>query len=275
MKNAPNSRVNLDKAIERFAGNALRAAEIRGLMANAIVAQMIGEGVVKGGSGLRFRYGEKLTRMTMDLDTAWRTGLDEFLKSLSAKLEEGWNGFTGEIKILRQASPRGIPFDYVMQPCDVKLKYRGSPWYTVNLEVGHNEIGDADECDKVEMPQVMEEVFEFAALPKPSPIPAMRLEYQVAQKLHGVSAPGSKRAHDLIDLQLIMANAEIDYKRAAELCRKLFTYRQVHTWPPRIVKGENWETMYTGQMRDLPILSSVDEAINWANELITRIENAK
>ena len=275
MKNAPNSRVNLDKAIERFAGNALRAAEIRGLMANAIVAQMIGEGVVKGGSGLRFRYGEKLTRMTMDLDTAWRTGLDEFLKSLSAKLEEGWNGFTGEIKILRQASPRGIPFDYVMQPCDVKLKYRGSPWYTVNLEVGHNEIGDADECDKVEMPQVMEEVFEFAALPKPSPIPAMRLEYQVAQKLHGVSAPGSKRAHDLIDLQLIMANAEIDYKRAAGLCRKLFTYRQVHTWPPMIVKGENWETMYTGQMRDLPILSSVDEAINWANELITRIENAK
>ena len=274
MKNAPNSKVNLDKAIERFAGNALRAAELRGLMANAIVAQMIGEGVVKGGTGLRFRYGEKLTRMTMDLDTAWRTGLDEFLKSLRAKLEEGWNGFTGEIKILRQAAPRGIPFDYVMQPCDVKLKYRGAPWYTVNLEVGHNEIGDADECDNVEMPLVIEEVFQFAALPKPSPIPAMRLEYQVAQKLHGVSAPGSKRAHDLIDLQLIMANEEIDFRRAGELCRQLFKYRQVHTWPPVIEKGENWEATYAGQKKDLPILSSVEEAVEWANELIARIENA-
>ena len=39
---------------------------------------------------------------------------------------------------------RGIPFDYVMQPCDVKLKYLGIPWFTVQLEVGHNEIGDAD-----------------------------------------------------------------------------------------------------------------------------------
>lgn len=37
---------------------------------------------------------------------------------------------------------RGIRFDYVMQPCDVKLKYLGIPWFTVQLEVGHNEIGD-------------------------------------------------------------------------------------------------------------------------------------
>ena len=42
----------------------------------------------------------------------------------------------------------------------------------------------------------------------------MRLEYQVAQKLHGASAPSSKRAHDLIDLQLIMANGGIDMELA-------------------------------------------------------------
>ena len=64
MKNAPNSRANLDKAIQRFAGNPLRANEIRNLMANAIVAQMIGEGVVKGGTGLKFRFGEAMSRVT-------------------------------------------------------------------------------------------------------------------------------------------------------------------------------------------------------------------
>ena len=69
MKNAPNSKSNLDRALQRFAGDFARANDLRGQMANAIVAQMIGEGVVKGGSGLRFRYGEKLTRVTMDLDT--------------------------------------------------------------------------------------------------------------------------------------------------------------------------------------------------------------
>ncbi len=44
MKNAPNSRVNLDKSIQRFAGDVARANELRNLMANSIVAQMIGEG---------------------------------------------------------------------------------------------------------------------------------------------------------------------------------------------------------------------------------------
>ena len=51
MKRAPNSKTNLDKAILRFAGEVRRSNELRSLMANAIVAQMIGEGVVKGGSG--------------------------------------------------------------------------------------------------------------------------------------------------------------------------------------------------------------------------------
>lgn len=274
MKNAPNSKVNLDRAIERFSGDAVRAAELRGLMANAIVAQLIGNGVVKGGTGLRFRYGDKMTRMTMDLDTAWKNDLDEFLKALRQKLGNGWNGFTGEIKILRQAAPRGIPFEYVMQPCDVKLRYLGSPWYTVNLEIGHNEIGDADECDEIAVPKVLEDLFEFMALPSPNPIPAMRLEYQIAQKLHGVSAPGSRRAHDLIDLQLIMSKGAVDLRLASDLCKKLFTYRKVHSWPPKVTGGDEWAGIYIGQKNSLPVLSTVDEAIAWANELIERIDKA-
>lgn len=70
MKNAPNSKVNLDRAIQCFAGDVARERELRNLMANAIVAQMIGDGVVKGGTGLKFRYGERMSRVTLDLDTA-------------------------------------------------------------------------------------------------------------------------------------------------------------------------------------------------------------
>lgn len=274
MKNAPNSRANLDKAIQRFAGNPLRANEIRNLMANAIVAQMIGEGVVKGGTGLKFRFGEAMSRVTADLDTAWRTGLDEFLKGLRMRLASGWNGFSGEVRVLKQGSPKGVPFDYVMQPCDVKLSYLGRPWYTVQLEVGHNEIGDADAFDVVEIPRVLEELFDFIAIPRPAAVPAMRLEFQVAQKLHGSSAPSSKRAHDLIDLQLIMGKADVDMKLAGEICRKLFRYRKTHEWPPTIVKGEDWERGYVDQKADLPVLPTVDEAVAWANELIGKIDRA-
>lgn len=38
-----------------------------------------------------------------------------------------------------------------MQPYDVKLDYLGKPWCTVPLEVGHNEIGDADAADWAEL----------------------------------------------------------------------------------------------------------------------------
>lgn len=275
MKSAPNSKANLEKAILRFAGNALRGNEIRNLMANAIVAQMIGEGVVKGGTGLKFRYGESMARVTMDLDTAWRVSLDEFLKALKSRLAAGWNGFSGEVRVLGQASPKGLPFDYVMQPCDVKLHYLGRPWYTVQLEVGHNEIGDADVFDTVEMPRVVVELFKFLSLPCPDPIRAMRLEFQVAQKIHGASAPASRRAHDLIDLQLIMANANVDMVMIAALCRQLFKYRRVHEWPPRIEKGETWDSVYNEQKMDLPVLPTVDEAVAWANDLIARIDAAK
>ncbi len=52
MTKRPNSRVNLDRAIERQFGNYEKSTETRSIMANAIVGQMLRGGVVKGGSGL-------------------------------------------------------------------------------------------------------------------------------------------------------------------------------------------------------------------------------
>ena len=100
----------------------------------------------------------------------------------------------------------------------------------------------------------------------------MRLEYQIAQQLHGVSAPSSKRAHDLIDLQLIMAGGGIDIGKTAELCRSLFRYRKVHEWPPKVEKGEGWGATYNDQKGELPVLPTVDEAIAWANDLIAKLD---
>ena len=51
----PNSRVNLDKAIERAFGRGEPAARARTVLADVIVAQMLPEGVVKGGSSLKIR----------------------------------------------------------------------------------------------------------------------------------------------------------------------------------------------------------------------------
>lgn len=53
MTKKPNSRANLDRAIERLFGNYEKSLETRSIMANAIVGQMLKGGVVKGGSGRR------------------------------------------------------------------------------------------------------------------------------------------------------------------------------------------------------------------------------
>ena len=70
MKKLPNSRNNLNRSILRYAQSDIRAVALRTELANVIVAQMIGDGVVKGGTGLKFRYGDLATRVTTDLATA-------------------------------------------------------------------------------------------------------------------------------------------------------------------------------------------------------------
>jgi len=275
MKRAPNSKSNLERAISRYTNNdAVRANELAIALSNAIVAQLIGAGVVKGGTSLKLRYGDKATRVTKDLDTAFSTDLDSFLKDIGAKLKTGWNGFTGEIVVLKQASPKGVPFDYVMQPCAAHLNYLDTPWRVVDMEVGHNEIGDADAYDTIDVPREIALLAEYLCLPVPGSVRAMKLEYQIAQKLHGATEHGSKRAHDLIDLQLILSQNEIDMAKTASICRELFRYRRKQPWPSPVVKNENWDVAYLDQKGSLSVLPTVDEAVAWANDLIAKINAA-
>lgn len=64
--------------------------------------------------------------------------------------------------IRKQGSPKGVPFEYVMQPLDIKLAYRNHPWCTVRLEVSHNELGDADTLDMRELPEEIKGISQTA-----------------------------------------------------------------------------------------------------------------
>ena len=272
MKNRPMTRVNLDKAIARLAGNNPRLAiEIRISMANAIVGQFLSEWGVKGGTSLKFRFGGDHARYTLDLDKAWKTNLDTFLASLKRNLSSGWEGFTGEVAVRPQASPAGIPFDYVMQPCDVKLSYMGRSWCTICLEVGHNEIGDADEAEMTPVPSDLASHFKELCFPMPKPLPLMKLPFQIAQKIHGATGARSRRAHDLIDLQLIVNTSEINFAETRVVCERLFRYRKLQPWPPKVIKQEGWDEIYAAQKFDLPVLPTIDEAIDWTTRLISKI----
>ena len=85
MTKAPNSRVNLDKSIERQFGTGARFVEARSILANAIVGQFLPDGVAKGGSALKLRFGAHGFRATRDLDAARRGDIADFERILNER----------------------------------------------------------------------------------------------------------------------------------------------------------------------------------------------
>ena len=111
----PNSRRNLDIAIDRILGQESNPIQARAVIANTIVGQLLPGGAVKGGSALKFKYGDKSTRFSRDFDTARQKDLESFINDFQNALTIGWNGFTGRIVKKEPAKPKNVPEEYIMQ----------------------------------------------------------------------------------------------------------------------------------------------------------------
>jgi hypothetical protein len=219
---------------------------------------------------MALRYGRR-TRFTQDLDAARVQPLSRFRSEFEDSLAAGWSGFTG--RLIERAAPRppSVPTAYVMQPFDVKLDYLGRPWCTVKFELGHNEIGDADEPEYY-LARDLTELFTDVGLDAPEPVPVMRADHQVAQKLHAVSEVGSERARDIVDLQLLDKGGDLDLPQVKATCMRLFDYRRQQPWPPVIAVGKDWDTLYAAAVEDIDVLPDVDDAVSWLNTFIARID---
>ena len=268
--NRPTTCANLIKAINSLFRD-MDTVRLSRAIGNVVVGQLLPDGVVKGGSSLMFRYGGQATRYTRDMDTARIMSLEQYVKQLEISLSNGWNGFNGKLVMVAPPKPAGVPPAYIMVPFDIKLNYCGRPWQTIRIEIGHNEIGDADEFEEV-LPEDLASIFEALSFPPPAPIHVMKLSHQVAQKLHALSEAASERAHDLVDLQLIMAHSQLNMEEVRSKCRRLFDYRRMQSWPPTICKGKGWDELYMKARGNLPILPTANEAVMWVNELIAKIE---
>jgi len=84
----------------------------------------------------------------------------------------------------------------------------------------------------------------------------------------------SERAHDMIDLQVIIKNERIDYQLTKNVCKRLFVFRKQQDWPPFISKRDGWDTLYESQIQGLGVLQKTDEAIAWTNDFIRKIDEA-
>lgn len=162
-----------------------------------------------------------------------------------------------------------------MRPFTIELFYKGSSWIQVPLELGHDEIGSAGEVEMLPPAQAAD-LFATLGLPDPGPVPVMRAEYQVAQKLHACTtalADGTNdRARDLVDLQLL--EHEIDPRKTREIAVRVFSYRRQGAWPPVVVEHDGWQELYDEAAEGLAVRDSVSDAVQWANDLVQRIDSA-
>lgn len=266
---APNTVRSLEQRIRNLAGDDDLALRRRISMALVVVSQMLPEGAIKGGSAMALRYGRN-TRFTQDVDAARVQSLERFRSDFEESLAVGWAGFRGRLVQRPAPRPPVVPSAYVMLPFDVKLDYRGRSWCTVKFELGHNEIGGADEPEH-HLAADLVGLFTDVGLEAPRPVPVLRVGHQIAQKLHALSAEGSERARDLVDLQLLEQREALDLAVVAATCVRLFRYRQQHAWPPTIGVGANWDTLYLEAVEGLEVRPAVDEAVTWANDFIRRI----
>lgn len=86
-------------------------------------------------------------------------------------------------------------------------------------------------------------------LPRPQPVPILAAHHQIAQKIHACTEPGSERAHDLVDLQLLWPHDEDDVERVSVTTERLFMFRRVHAFPGSCTVGPDGRPPTAGAIR--------------------------
>jgi hypothetical protein len=178
--------------------------------------------------------------------------------------------FPGEVLPVDPPSPAGVPDAYVMRPFAVKLKYRKKPFMTLEVEVGYDELDALGGEVEEHLAADVAELFAELGLATPGPVRLLPVPLQIAQKLHACSAPGSERAHDLVDLQLLAPGA--DDAAVAQAARRLFDFRRAHPFPPVVAVGSGWGSLYDLAAEGLDVLPDVADAVSWANDYIARLQ---
>ena len=78
-----------------------------------------------------------------------------------------------------------------------------------------------------------------------------------------------------VNLDLIFSRSNVDIVETRRIAVRLFANRQRQTWPTMVAKGEGWAELYAAAKGELPVRVTVDEAVEWVNELISQIDAAR
>lgn len=274
-------------------------ARARVMLCTLIVSQMLPDAVaVKGGMGVKLRFGELGTRATSDLDVSTRTRGEEFEQAFRARLAEGWGtvppskgeqrrdpdapqrvAFTATVRAVKLHDPGLARPEYVMHPYRVSIAFLGNAWGALDVEVSDPEI-DSHVHSRRDIDGELVQFGAYFGFGDLQSVELVDLEYQIAQKLHAVTDPAYMRAHDLVDLQLLW-NAAPDLQVLQELCERTFDWRQQQVWPPLPLRPmDGWELAYADARAETevgsttPVLPDMAAAREWLTQVIKVIASS-
>jgi len=272
---------SLDARLRNLArASAVPERRARRLIAIVVLGQLLARtqcAVIKGASNIEVRLGTRTTRVSSDLDAVRRVSTDQFRDDLAAELRTGWAGFAG-VLVDDGEIETPAPDGYRPHRYRAKLEYQGGPFGTITIEVSPEEAGSLTHVDQVTT-QDAADWFNELGLPTPEPLPTLSLAHQIAQKLHACTTPDTDtwvndRAHDLVDLQLAARAQKPSMAELREVAIRLFEARRAHRWPPQVTARRGWPDRYTAQATGLDVLQTLDEAIDWTNQLISEIDTS-
>lgn len=232
--------------------------------------------LVKGGSSLELRRGIPDSRTSKDFDTVARRDIDAVHEQLADAGEAGWEGFTAVFTVPEEIDVPGMHVK--PRRFTAKLSYRGKPFASVPIEVSMVEAGNADQFDTL-----TSDALGLVGVAAEVSVPCMTIPWQIAQKLHAVTAMleaprVNDRAHDLVDLQLLeglLPNGDLVPTRRA--CIAVFEARAQHPWPPRVAALPHWPPIYLGALEGLDHLelaATVDDAAEAVQRFVAQIDKA-
>jgi len=231
--NSPATQArNLERRIQQLAEErGTTPARLRRLVGFAVLCETLAEAAaqaviplffVKGGVAIELRLG-LAARATRDLDVGLCVEPKQLLPEFDRALIVGFGDFT----LRRRGEARAL--DNGAHSLEVGLQYFGRPWATVDVDLASARMDS--QTDTV-LPIALQDL----GLTRPRPVPCLALTEQVAQKVHALTEPMPRgrpnaRARDVLDVLLLDARLRLDPVAVSDACARIFTERNVHSWP--------------------------------------------
>ena len=200
-----------------------------GVLERAIQSGVLGRYFLKGGVAMELRFANA-ARATKDLDLGLDGDRAYRLSSFADALQLRFDEFSFRLR----PSPLHMELADTVR-VEVAIQYKTRSWQTVDVDLGPPGLEEAD----LVTPTITG--LTEMGLPVTSPVRCLNLNEQVAQKLHACTGPASEgRARDILDILLIDALGQLDYKQTRAAVERVFAERATHSLPHTFTLPPAW-----------------------------------